>query len=343
MAAHSVQSALSTRDCRWPGCPDDGIHDEPGGPLCERHWRLQTTGSPLPPPARCDECRALLTGAHSEACSSYVEIRKPPTPEVKVTTLTRCKRIDCTEAATEHSLTVRSNRYRQLCQAHYDAERAKSIRPQRNGAPVPPVVPDPDPPIDPPDAERPRLDLAGKGRDLPIVECARHDQHPAHAYHDAGVEGEEALREAWCPGLNADGTAPYDPARPGYEREAIAPRVMRAAAEPRIEARDLAELIEPEPEPGPIGGAYERAQDVAIEGTLVTTLEASEWTPASRIRSAYVGAIEDAFAALAQELTSAETHYAPASLLAAIGDLLDLADKVAAAIDAVADEVPSAG
>jgi hypothetical protein len=300
VAAHSVQHALSTRDCRWPGCPDDGIHDEPGGPLCERHYRLQTHGSTLPVPARCDECRALLTGAHSEACSSYVEIRKPPTPEVKVpAALTRCKRPDCTEAATAHSLTVRSNRYRQLCQAHYDAERAKSIRPQRNGAPV---TPDPAPPAE----------LAVPPEGLEEVACDDGDPHYSHEW----TSNDPSLPPLHCPG--AAGLP-----RTG-EPEAPRPRALKPM--PGLPLDDPPSAPLP---PSPFD--------------LVGTLEETDWTPTSRIRSAYVGAIEDAFAALSKELTEGTTNYSPGPLLDSIGALLGLADKVRAAIDAVADEVPSAG
>lgn len=50
----------------------------------------------------------------------------------------------------------------------------------------------------------------------PIRRCNRVDQHAAHAWRasDFGV-GDSIL--SWCDGLNADGTSPYDPMRPGYE------------------------------------------------------------------------------------------------------------------------------
>lgn len=45
---------------------------------------------------------------------------------------------------------------------------------------------------------------------LPLLGCPRGDQHPGHSWH-LGRD------EAWCDGLNADGTSPYDPARRGYQ------------------------------------------------------------------------------------------------------------------------------
>lgn len=51
---------------------------------------------------------------------------------------------------------------------------------------------------------------SARARELPVIPCPRVDQHPAHAWETA----EEGSPEAWCRGLNADGTAPYDPTRP---------------------------------------------------------------------------------------------------------------------------------
>lgn len=49
-------------------------------------------------------------------------------------------------------------------------------------------------------------------RELEIQRCGRIHQHPGHVWMEKGV----GPGEWWCEGLNADGTAPFDPARPGY-------------------------------------------------------------------------------------------------------------------------------
>jgi len=129
----SVQDAFATKTCDWPGCPSDAEH---GDGLCERHHRLQTHGSPAPAPARCDECRRPLTGAHSEACSQFVDQRMPDPPPPVIEepempaepppVVVLCKRPDCNEPALERTIEMRSNRYRHLCDAHYEQERAKA-------------------------------------------------------------------------------------------------------------------------------------------------------------------------------------------------------------------------
>lgn len=48
---------------------------------------------------------------------------------------------------------------------------------------------------------------------LPLLGCLRTDQHPGHAWSPLNDDD-----DAWCDGLNADGTAPYDPARRGYAK-----------------------------------------------------------------------------------------------------------------------------
>lgn len=50
--------------------------------------------------------------------------------------------------------------------------------------------------------------------ELPVLWCGVFDQHPGHAWSDPLIDAEG---ERWCDGTNADGTTPYDPARPGYE------------------------------------------------------------------------------------------------------------------------------
>lgn len=47
---------------------------------------------------------------------------------------------------------------------------------------------------------------------LPLLGCLRTDQHPGHAWSPLNDD-----EDHWCDGLNADGTAPYDPARRGYQ------------------------------------------------------------------------------------------------------------------------------
>lgn len=51
-----------------------------------------------------------------------------------------------------------------------------------------------------------------------ILWCGNAAQHPAHTWESgAAVAGLEP-DPLWCDGCNADGTTPYDPMRPGYER-----------------------------------------------------------------------------------------------------------------------------
>lgn len=63
-----------------------------------------------------------------------------------------------------------------------------------------------------------RLDLTDKGVEVPLEACDRIDQHPGHLWLRAGLNLDEGNR--WCDGMNADGTAPYDPMRAGYEKPA---------------------------------------------------------------------------------------------------------------------------
>lgn len=54
----------------------------------------------------------------------------------------------------------------------------------------------------------------------PSGQCLRPDQHAAHAWVLEGEgEGPQPTTRLWCDGLNADGTAPYDPGRPGWDAD----------------------------------------------------------------------------------------------------------------------------
>lgn len=68
------------------------------------------------------------------------------------------------------------------------------------------------------------LDL---GSAIPVLCCLAvelRQQHPSH------VHQVDRLGEVWCYGCNADGTQPYDPMRPGYERpERPTPEVVHAS------------------------------------------------------------------------------------------------------------------
>lgn len=63
-----------------------------------------------------------------------------------------------------------------------------------------------------------------------ILWCGNAAQHPAHTWESgAAVAGLEP-DPLWCDGCNADGTTPYDPMRPGYERpERPTPEVVKAS------------------------------------------------------------------------------------------------------------------
>lgn len=61
--------------------------------------------------------------------------------------------------------------------------------------------------------------------ELPVLWCGNIKQHPGHIW-------QHGRDEAWCDGCNADGTSPYDPARPGYEPEPPPPEPPLGQGDP---------------------------------------------------------------------------------------------------------------
>lgn len=62
----------------------------------------------------------------------------------------------------------------------------------------------------------------GPGEEVVILWCGNQIQHPGHRY-EVTDDPDNEPDAFWCSGLNADGTAPYDPARAGYEQPTPAP------------------------------------------------------------------------------------------------------------------------
>lgn len=71
-----------------------------------------------------------------------------------------------------------------------------------------------------PDPGVPPHDVASSrpGEDLPVKQCSRYEQHEGHRWVAEPSETSTG-GAAWCDGLNADGTAPYDPGRPGWDAD----------------------------------------------------------------------------------------------------------------------------
>lgn len=71
-----------------------------------------------------------------------------------------------------------------------------------------------------PDPGVPPYDVASSrpGEDLPVKQCSRDEQHEGHRWVAEPSETSTG-GAAWCDGLNADGTAPYDPGRPGWDAD----------------------------------------------------------------------------------------------------------------------------